>query len=41
MFIKSVLNKKISPQKLIIFCTGSQGEAKAVLSRLAHQIHPD
>jgi ribonuclease J len=35
------LNKNISPKKLIIFCTGSQGEAKAVLSRLAHQIYPD
>ncbi|RHZ37112.1 ribonuclease J [endosymbiont GvMRE of Glomus versiforme] len=41
IFIKSVLDKKIPPQKLIIFCTGSQGEAKAVLSRLANQIHPD
>ena len=34
------LDKKISSDKLIIFCTGSQGEAKAVLSRLAHQIYP-
>ncbi|RHZ36732.1 ribonuclease J [endosymbiont GvMRE of Glomus versiforme] len=41
IFVKSAFEKKIPPQKLIIFCTGSQGEAKAVLSRLAHQIHPD
>jgi ribonuclease J len=41
IFIKSILNKNFPPKKLIIFCTGSQGEAKAVLSRLAHQIHPD
>ena len=41
IFIKSILNKKIAPNKLIIFCTGFQGEAKAVLSRLAHQIYPD
>lgn len=41
VFIKPNLNKNIPPNKLIIFCTGSQGEAKAVLSRLAHQIYPD
>src|SRR5688572_13401469 len=33
-------DEKIPPNKLIIFCTGSQGESKAVLSRLAHQVYP-
>jgi mRNA degradation ribonuclease J1/J2 len=40
VFIDPLLEKKIDSNKLIIFCTGSQGEAKAVLSRLAHQVYP-
>jgi ribonuclease J len=32
---------KTPNEKLIIFCTGSQGEQKAVLSRLAHETYPD
>ena len=41
VFVKSSLGEQIPPEQLIIFCTGSQGEAKAALSRLAHQIHPN
>jgi len=40
IFLKSSLIEKTPKNKLIIFCTGSQGEEKAVLSRLAHQIYP-
>ncbi|KLL02502.1 MAG: metallo-beta-lactamase family protein [Mycoplasmataceae bacterium RC_NB112A] len=40
VFLKAEDISKTSKNKLIIFCTGSQGEEKAVLSRLAHQIYP-
>jgi len=41
VFLETADAKNISPQRLIIFCTGSQGEESAVLSRLANQIYPD
>ncbi|WNE40926.1 MAG: Ribonuclease J1 [Mycoplasmataceae bacterium] len=41
IFLKSTAIAKTPNNKLIIFCTGSQGEEKAVLSRLAHQNYPD
>ncbi|MCE8163025.1 MAG: ribonuclease J [Candidatus Moeniiplasma glomeromycotorum] len=40
VFLKVENIGKTPKNKLIIFCTGSQGEEKAVLSRLAHQIYP-
>jgi len=39
--LKAEAIAKTQNNKLIIFCTGSQGEEKAVLSRLAHQNYPD
>jgi len=39
--LKAEAIAKTPNNKLIIFCTGSQGEEKAVLSRLAHQNYPD
>ena len=41
VFLKAEVIAKTQNNKLIIFCTGSQGEEKAVLSRLAHQNYPD
>ena len=41
IFLKAAAISKNPNNKLIIFCTGSQGEEKAVLSRLAHQNYPD
>jgi ribonuclease J len=41
IFLKASAISKTPNNKLIIFCTGSQGEEKAVLSRLAHQNYPD
>ena len=41
VFLKASAISKTPNNKLIIFCTGSQGEEKAVLSRLAHQNYPD
>ncbi|CAJ0841886.1 10666_t:CDS:2 [Entrophospora sp. SA101] len=41
IFLKAVAISKTPNNKLIIFCTGSQGEERAVLSRLAHQNYPD
>ncbi|CFW93087.1 Ribonuclease J 1 [endosymbiont DhMRE of Dentiscutata heterogama] len=41
VFLKAANIAKIPNNELIIFCTGSQGEEKAVLSRLAHQNYPD
>ncbi|WNE40510.1 MAG: Ribonuclease J1 [Mycoplasmataceae bacterium] len=41
IFLKAAAIAKTPNNKLIIFCTGSQGEEKAVLSRLAHQSYPD
>ena len=41
VFLKAEAIAKTQNNKLIIFCTGSQGEEKAVLSRLAHQNYPD
>jgi len=41
VFLKAAVISKTPNNKLIIFCTGSQGEEKAVLSRLAHQNYPD
>lgn len=40
VFLEAEKVGKIPKNKLIIFCTGSQGEEKAVLSRLAHQVYP-
>ena len=39
VFLRSEKIAKTPNNKLIIFCTGSQGEEKAVLSRLAHQVY--
>ncbi|KLL04525.1 MAG: metallo-beta-lactamase family protein [Mycoplasmataceae bacterium RV_VA103A] len=41
VFLKAEAIAKTPNNELIIFCTGSQGEEKAVLSRLAHQNYPD
>jgi len=41
IFLKSSAISKTANNKLIIFCTGSQGEQKAVLSRLANENYPD
>lgn len=41
IFLKATTISKTPNKELIIFCTGSQGEEKAVLSRLAHQNYPD
>ena len=41
VFLKASAIGKTPHNKLIIFCTGSQGEEKAVLSRLANQTYPD
>ena len=41
VFLKAEAIAKTPNNKLIIFCTGSQGEERAVLSRLAHQNYPD
>jgi len=40
VFLKAEEIVKTANNKLIIFCTGSQGEEKAVLGRLAHQNYP-
>ncbi|RHZ35367.1 ribonuclease J [endosymbiont GvMRE of Glomus versiforme] len=40
VFLKAEKISKVPNDKLIIFCTGSQGEEKAVLSKLAHRIYP-
>jgi ribonuclease J len=40
VFLQASAIAKTRKNKLIIFCTGSQGEEKAVLSRLAHQNYP-
>ncbi|MCE8159310.1 MAG: ribonuclease J [Candidatus Moeniiplasma glomeromycotorum] len=40
VFLEAENIGKTPKNKLIIFCTGSQGEEKAVLSRLAHQVYP-
>ncbi len=37
VFLPAAAIGKTRKDKIIIFCTGSQGEEKAVLSRLAHQ----
>lgn len=37
IFLQATEISKTEKNKLIIFCTGSQGEERAVLSRLAHQ----
>lgn len=41
VFLEAKDIAKTPNNKLVIFCTGSQGEEKAVLSRLAHQNYPD
>ena len=40
VFLEAKDIAKTPKNKIIIFCTGSQGEEKAVLSRLAHQNYP-
>lgn len=41
VFIDVEAIKKFPKEKLIVFCTGSQGEERAVLSRLANQTYTD
>lgn len=41
VFIDVEAIKKFPKSKLIVFCTGSQGEERAVLSRLANQTYND
>jgi ribonuclease J len=39
-FLTEKETKNISPSKLLIVCTGSQGEPRAALMRIANKIHP-
>ena len=47
-YLKNVINpidpreaKKISKEKIVYLCTGSQGEPMGAMMRIAHYVHPD
>lgn len=40
VFLKASEIVKTPPHKLIVFCTGSQGEERSVLTRLANDVYP-